>query len=360
MSDLKNSNTPKKNVALLFGGSSAEHEISIRSVKNVFKSLDCEKYNPILIGLCQDGRWCHIPNGNELEKLTSLATPSQWESVTLFSGEKNNLLFLSSKKEIKIDVVFPVLHGPQGEDGSLQGLLQIYNIPFVGSGTLGSAVGMDKDIMKKLFQQEGLPIGQYETLYQHEELPSFKMLIEKVGKPFFIKPANMGSSIGVHKIESDKDFKEKIQDSFKYDRKVIVEEFLPGREIECAILGRFAKNQKPQASGVGEINTSNHFYSYEAKYISDDEADLRIPADVSPELVEQIQALSLRAFRCLDLYGLARVDFFLTPENKIFINEVNTMPGFTRISMYPQLWQDSGLSYSQLLDRLIELAEEKD
>lgn len=360
MSVLENSKSHKKNVALLFGGQSAEHEISIRSVKNIFKFLDPSKYNPILIGLCKDGRWCHVPSGDELENFTSLEkTPSQWENVTLFPGENHNLLFLSSQKEIKIDIIFPVLHGPQGEDGSLQGLLKIYNIPFVGADTLGSAIGMDKDIMKKLFQQEGLPIGKYETLYQWKELPSFEQLTSKVGQPFFIKPANMGSSIGIHKIHNKEEFEDKIQDSFKYDQKVLVEEFLPGREIECAILGSFSKENSPQASGVGEINAQNNFYSYEAKYIHDDGAELRIPAHIDSNLIQQIQTLSLRAFQCLELYGLARVDFFLTAENQVFINEVNTMPGFTRISMYPQLWQQSGISYSDLIDQLLQLAEKR-
>jgi len=306
----------KLKIGILFGGKSAEHEVSIVSAKNIIKALNKNKYQIFPIKINKNGNF----NLNALKK---------------------------------VDLIFPVLHGPFGEDGSMQGLLKILNVPFVGPSVLGSAVGMDKDVMKRLFKEAGIQIGKFVTIRAGEKI-SFKEISKKLGLPMFIKPANMGSSIGIHKVKNEKEFLAGIKDAFKYDTKVVIEEFIDGREIECAVLG----NEKPKASIPGEIISNAEFYSYNSKYI-DNKSVCEIPAKLSKKTKKEIQNIAMKVFKTLNCEGMGRVDFFVQKNRKIIVNEINTIPGFTSISMYPKLWEASGLSLPDLLDELINLAIER-
>jgi D-alanine-D-alanine ligase len=343
----------KINVAILFGGKSAEHEVSVQSAKNVFDVLDRNKYHPILIGIDKKGVW-RLASEDALD--TKIAKDSVFESydapIAALIPESGGVLFVNGlESPTKIDVVFPVLHGPFGEDGTVQGLLKLANMPFVGTGVLASAVGMDKDVMKRLLRDADMPIGKFITLKSYESL-SFTDAVEKLGIPFFVKPTNMGSSVGINKVHSEKEFERALIQAFEYDTKIILEEFIPGREIECSVLG----NEEPSVSIPGEVVPSREFYSYEAKYSDKTGTHLEIPAKLSSEMTRIIQDLAVKAFKVLCCEGLCRVDFFLKPDGVPVVNEINTMPGFTKISMYPKLWESTGLSYPTLIDRLIGLA----
>jgi D-alanine-D-alanine ligase len=256
-----------------------------------------------------------------------------------------------------MDVVFPVLHGPYGEDGSVQGLCRLANMPCVGAGILGSAVGMDKDVMKRLLRDAGIPIARFATVLRGRTAPAFAALKAELGTPLFVKPANLGSSVGISRAGSAAEYEKALAAAFEYDTKVVVEECIVGREIECAVLG----NTNPQASVPGEIVTggSHSFYDYDAKYLDEKGAELRIPAPLDAALTEKVRALALRAFTVLCCDGMARVDMFVKDTGEVLVNEINTIPGFTRISMYPKLWEASGVSYQELVDRLIALALER-
>jgi len=330
------SGNEKLRVGILFGGKSAEHEISLQSAGNVYDAIDRNRFEPVLIGIEKGGKW----------RLTG-------DSVSLLNpGEA---VALVPENGLKLDVVFPVLHGPFGEDGTVQGLLKLANVPFVGSGVLGSAVGMDKDVMKRLFRDAGLPIGKFLSLRSHESPPAFAEVEAELGNPVFVKPANMGSSVGISKVHDAGEFSVAVKEAFRYDTKLIVEEHIKGREIECAVLG----NENPAASVPGEIIPSHDFYSYDAKYLDANGAALEVPARISGEIAGQIQSLSVKAFQVLGCEGLSRVDFFLCENGEVLINEINTMPGFTKISMYPKLWEASGIGYTELISTLITLAMEK-
>jgi D-alanine-D-alanine ligase len=254
-------------------------------------------------------------------------------------------------------VVFPVLHGPYGEDGSVQGLCRLANLPCVGAGILGSAVGMDKDVMKRLLRDAGIPIARFVTVFRGRAEPAFAALSADLGTPLFVKPANLGSSVGISRVQTAAEYRLALDAAFEYDTKVVVEECIVGREIECAVLG----NTEPQASVPGEIVTggSHTFYDYEAKYIDEKGAELRIPAPLDERVAERVRETAIRAFTVLCCEGMARVDMFLRDSGEVLVNEINTIPGFTKISMYPKLWEASGISYSQLVDRLIGLAIER-
>jgi D-alanine-D-alanine ligase len=343
----------KLNVGILFGGKSAEHEISLLSAGNVYKALDREKYNPVLIGIDKQGRW-HL--NDETRCLPESGDPR----LIRLSGEGSPVALLPScggglTGQIRLDVVFPILHGPLGEDGTIQGLLKLADLPFVGAGVLGSAAGMDKDVMKRLLRDARVPIGDFICLRSHEKTPRFDEVTARLGLPFFVKPANMGSSVGVNKIRAGEEYLPGIADAFKYDSKIVIEEFIPGRELECAVLG----NGEPQASVPGEIKSSHEFYSYQAKYIDENGAAAEIPARLPGETAERVRELAVKTFKVLECEGLGRVDFFLKDSGEVIVNEINTMPGFTRISMYPKLWEASGVSYTELIDRLIVLALER-
>jgi len=356
--------TDKKiTIGILFGGKSAEHEISLQSAKNVYDAIDRNKFEPVLIGIDKCGKWRSI--GDSLSLLNT-ANPNHLslnpegnpvalipESAGILTGASSDVL--SNVPLPKLDVIFPILHGPFGEDGTVQGLLKLAGVPFVGSGVLGSAAGMDKDVMKRLFRDAGIPVGKFLTLKSHEPFPAFAEIETALGNPVFVKPANMGSSVGINKAHNEQEFSRAVKEAFLYDSKIIIEEFIRGREIECAVLG----NENPAASIPGEIIPAHDFYSYNAKYLDENGARLEIPAKLESSQQKNIQELSVKAFEVLCCEGLARVDFFLKENGEIIINEINTMPGFTKISMYPKLWEASGIGYTQLISRLIELAIER-
>ncbi len=348
----------KIRVGILFGGKSAEHEISLQSAKNVIDAIDKNKYEVILIGIDKKGRW-HLNETSQFllhannPRLIKLNRAGQ--NIGLIPGAKTKkLVDISQQRVLKpVDVIFPILHGPFGEDGTVQGLLKLADIPFVGASVLGSAVGMDKDVMKRLLRDAGVPIAKF-IIVRKEKMAkiSYNSVKKRLGSPFFIKPANLGSSVGIHKIKSARQFNSALKDAFLYDTKILIEEYIEGREIECAVLG----NEYPIASLPGEIIPQHEFYSYEAKYIDENGARLEIPAQLSARLVKKIQQLAIKTFQVLCCEGMARVDFFLHNNRKVIVNELNTIPGFTKISMYPKLWEFSGISYTELIDRLIQLA----
>jgi len=349
----------KINVGILYGGRSAEHEVSLQSAKNVLAAMDKEKYRPVLIGIDKSGNWILNDSPNFLLNADDprlIKLNASGEAISLIPQSEGKLSRRSGgQTAAQVDVVFPVLHGPFGEDGTIQGLLKLANIPFVGAGVLGSAVGMDKEVMKRLLRDAGLPIGPFITVRSEDPLPDFKTVSAELGLPVFIKPANLGSSVGISKVDNVAEYHSAVRQAFDYDRKILIEAYIDGREIECSVLG----NADPMASVPGEVISSHDFYSYEAKYIDENGAELKIPADLSTEEVERIQQLAVATFKTLSCEGMARVDFFLASSHEIIINEINTIPGFTAISMYPRLWEASGISYSELIDRLIQLALER-
>ncbi|MDR0631638.1 MAG: D-alanine--D-alanine ligase [Holosporaceae bacterium] len=338
----------KIRVGVFFGGRSSEHEISIKSAESIVKSLDKSKYDVSLVGADRDGRF-HFG-----EKAISLNMSSASEMIKNLKEEKILPVLRNIWLPEKFDVVFPVFHGTFGEDGTIQGLLRLFDVPFVGAGVLGSAIGMDKDVTKRLLRDAGILTARHLTFYRHERNNiTFEEAVSTLGDVLFIKPANLGSSVGVNKVKSKDDFIKAVEEAFQYDNKIIIEEFVEGREVECSVLG----NECPKASVPGEIIVKRDFYSYSAKYLDEDGADLKIPADFPSEVSEQIRAIAVKAFKVLCCEGMARVDFFVKKDFAIFLNEINTIPGFTeKISMYPKLWAASGVSYSELLDELIALA----
>lgn len=348
----------KAKVGIIFGGKSAEHEVSLQSAKNIVDAIDKNKYDVVLIGIDKDGKW-HLNDqssyllNEENPKLIQLNKTNK--GVALVPGETaNQLVTLSDGEGLEqLDVVFPILHGTLGEDGSMQGMLRIANLPFVGTGVLGSAVSMDKDIAKRLLKEAGIKVANSVTYLKiNAGKINYEEVKGKLGLPMFIKPANQGSSVGVSKVRDEQEFYDGVKEAFRYDNKIIIEEAIVGREVECAVLG----NEEPIASLPGEILPQTDFYSYESKYIDEKGADLAIPAELSEEQTRKIQQASIDVFQSLNCEGMARVDFFLQENGDLVVNEVNTLPGFTRISMYPKLWEISGISYPELINKLIDLA----
>src|SRR5271157_4457742 len=386
----------KLRVGILFGGRSGEHEVSLLSAASVLNAIDKTKYEVVPIGITKDGRWLTAEHAERLLKgdagggaratQTPLragdpeATPgaavlARGESVVVppepahresglapFQTDAN--LRRASDRAIDVDVIFPVLHGTFGEDGTIQGLLELADIAYVGAGVLGSSAGMDKDIMKSLFRAAGLPIVKHVTVLrgQFECAPKKvqKLVESRLKYPVFVKPANLGSSVGITKAHDGKELGPAIAEAAKFDRKIVIEEGVGGkknraREIECAVLG----NDDPKASIAGEIIPCKEFYDYDAKYLVEGSEGV-IPAKITKAEMKTVQRLAIAAFQAVDCTGLARVDFLMEPKSrKIFVNEINTMPGFTAISMYPKLWAASGVPYSELIDRLIRLGIER-
>jgi D-alanine-D-alanine ligase len=351
----------KIRVGILFGGRSAEHEVSLQSAKNIIEAIDKKKYSVVLIGIDKKGKWflneaahflLHADNP-KLIKLNRAGT-----GVTLVPGSKGGkLISLSGGQSAgPVDVVFPVLHGPFGEDGTVQGFLKLANVPFVGASVLGSAIGMDKDVLKRLLRGAGIPTAKFLAFERKATRDiDFNAVVEQLGLPHFVKPANMGSSVGINKVKSESDFRHAVNEAFKYDTKILIEEAIAGRELECSVLG----NDHAIASIPGEIVPHHEFYSYDAKYIDENGAALEIPAKLPEHIVKKVQDMAVRAFDALCCEGMARVDFFLRGEDEVIVNELNTIPGFTRISMYPKLWEASGIPVTELIDRLIKLAFER-
>ncbi len=349
----------KKNIAIIFGGKSAEHEVSLRSAKNVADALDKDKFELTLVGISKQGSWYRFADMTVFSEVTALIDgkiPAHAEPVALISHQgKPSIFSLKNQSQTAVHAAFPVMHGTLGEDGCIQGLFKMMNIPFVGCGVLGSAAGMDKEIMKRLLTYADIKNAKY-VLLTPQEKHSYDYLVKTLGTPFFIKPANAGSSVGVHKIKSEADYTEKIKDSFLYDNKVLAEEFVQGREIECSVMGH---NHSPKASLPGEIIPQHDFYSYEAKYLDDNGALLKIPAELTPELQKNIQEMAIKTYKTMECDGLTRVDFFVKANNEIYVNEINTIPGFTKISMYPKMWEATGLQYRELITQLLQFAFEK-
>ena len=353
----------KRRVAVLFGGRSAEHEISCISARSVVDALDPERNEVILIGITKEGRWHRLPAPPALVEETGVmpvVTEASANPVVLAGATGSRELVSSDGSREQIDVAFPLLHGPMGEDGAVQGLLELAGTPYVGAGVLGSAVGMDKAFQKVLFAAAGLAVGPYEVVREAEwteDAEGVTTRISALGYPVFTKPSTLGSSVGISKAHTPDELAAAMQTAFRFARKVVVEKGFEGaREIECAVLG----NDDPVASTCGEILPRGHeFYDYAAKYLDADGAELIIPADLDAEMLAGIQRLAVIAFQAVECWGMARVDFFLTAEGQVVINEINTIPGFTSISMYPKLWEASGLAYPDLIDRLLDLAEER-
>ncbi|MFJ5763576.1 D-alanine--D-alanine ligase [Neobacillus sp. NPDC093182] len=348
----------KTKIGLLYGGKSAEHKVSLQTALAVIKALDLEKFevHPIYINV--EGQWIKGPQ---------LTAPAENVKALEFSN-KNQLsplslaptLFSNSERQNNepLDVIFPLLHGPNGEDGTVQGLLELLNLPYVGNGVLASAAGMDKVMMKNVFAQAGLPQVKYvafiRTEWEKEKELVYAKVEEQLGYPCFVKPANLGSSVGISKCTNRTELEAAFVEAFQFDRKVIIEEGVTAREIEVGILG----NDDPKCSVPGEIVPKKDFYDYKAKYEDGDTA-LIIPADVTEEEYQQIKEMAIQAFKALDCSGLVRADFFLTKDGKALINEVNTMPGFTPFSMFPLLWKHTGVEYPQLIETLVNLAKER-
>ncbi|HUO56296.1 MAG TPA: D-alanine--D-alanine ligase [Candidatus Paceibacterota bacterium] len=339
----------KIKVAILFGGRSAEHEISLRSARNIAAALDPNKYDVSYIGIEKSGHW--LPSSTSKTILLGASHNVNISATKALSVMPEDKSMLVGDGGGLIDVVFPVLHGPFGEDGTIQGMLKLANVPFVGPGVLGSAVGMDKGVMKRLLRDAGIPIGKFLIATKTEPI-SFTVAKKRLGLPLFIKPANMGSSVGVYKVKSEQEFRRALKNAFAFDTKILIEAFIRGRELECGVLG----NEKPIASVVGEIIPRHEFYSYEAKYIDENGAALEIPAKIPKNIQKKIQQLAIKTYKVLSCEGMGRVDFFLKDNGEVFINEINTIPGFTSISMYPKLWEASGVPLNRLVDTLIELA----
>ncbi len=336
----------KLRVAVLFGGRSGEHEVSVRSAASVVAALDRLRYEVIPCAITKSGEWLGATASSKLLPLGECGP---------MSTEINPHFSLQPGASSGFDLVFPVLHGTFGEDGTLQGFLELAGVPYVGSGVLGSACGMDKDVMKRLFRERGLPTADHICVLRGAHRESVERIEQRFEYPLFVKPANLGSSVGISRVADREELVAALELAAGFDRKIIVEAEVLGREIECSVLG----NDSPQASLPGEIVTPQGFYDYETKYITD-AAELAIPADLTDEQVSEIQRVAIEAFLAVECGGLARVDFFLEDASgRTLLNEVNTMPGFTSISMYPKLWAATGLPFSALLDRLIELAIER-
>jgi len=347
----------KLRVALLFGGRSAEHDVSLMSAANVYGALDPARYEVVPIGVARTGAWmlCTLPDGKFPAQV-----PADGPLVTVLPGGGGRLVVASpdaaaAEAPAPVDVIFPVLHGPFGEDGSVQRLAELAGVPFVGASVFASAAAMDKDAAKRLLRDAGLPIARFRVVTP-DDTASFDELTAELGRPLFVKPARLGSSVGVGKADTAEEFTAALAAAFRHDRKVVIEECMRGREVECGVLED--ADGTLTTSLPGEIVPTNRyaFYTYEAKYLDEHGATLKVPADLPSAVVKRVQELSLKAFRALGSEAMARVDFFLLPDMSVMINEVNTIPGFTNISMYPLAFKASGVSYPELVDRLIQHA----
>lgn len=346
----------KLKLAVIFGGRSAEHEVSLQSASNIFNAVDREAFEPLLIGVDKSGDWRF--NQDYPKEAIDLLKNDYFEgSKSIYILNKSGQIQLIDKYDNAVlaafDLAFPIIHGTTGEDGTLQGFLKMTDIPFVGPDVLGSAVAMDKDVTKRLLRDAGIPIADFYTLHKYDTCRySFDEIVSSFGLPFFVKPANAGSSVGVSKVTDEEGFNAAVSEAFKFDNKLLIEEAVIGKEVECAVLG----NEQIRASIVGEIVPTKDFYSYDAKYISASGAKLRIPADIDESVATRIRELSIQACKVICCEGMARIDFFLREDNTFVLNEINTLPGFTGISMYPKLWEQTGISCRDLITELVNLS----
>ncbi|HFA50222.1 MAG TPA: D-alanine--D-alanine ligase [Bacteroidetes bacterium] len=350
----------KQTIVLLTGGTSPEHEVSLDSARNIYKAINKRKYRVEIIGIARTGAWRHLPVGI-FQKAKSIGG-KEGRALVLCPGSRQAISYKSGSRAAtggkfpEVDVVFNIVHGPFGEDGTMQGLLAVLGLPFVGSDTLGSSVGMDKDFTKRILQHAGILVAPWVTVFKHEKI-KYRAIAQKLGYPLFVKPANMGSSVGVSKANNEKELKTAIAQAFKFDTKVLVEKGLSGREMETAVLGNRGSEK---VSGAGEVIMDSGFYDYESKYLSVNTATVKVPAEgLSKKDLKNIRQTALKAYRALGLEGMSRMDVFLEKDGSVYVNEPNTLPGFTNISMFPKLWEAAGLQYPDLIDRLLQLAIER-
>ncbi len=337
----------KINIGVLFGGQSVEHEVSLQSARNVIESLDRDRYSVTLIGINKEGAW-HL-----YDEATFLLHPNNPEEIVLGVPKKSVDPFVFFRS---LDVVFPVLHGTLGEDGTVQGVLKLIGVPFVGASVLGSAIGLDKDVMKRILRDANIPIPKFLTIHQDvRELWPVEKVVETIPLPFFVKPANGGSSVGISKVKTEEEFEELVDVAFQYDRKIIIEEAIEGREVECSVLG----NKNPEVSLPCEIIPNGEFHSYSSKYIDPEGAEFIIPAEIELDIFMKMRAICLKTFSALCCEGMARIDMFLKPSGEVLVNEINTIPGLTNMSPYAKMWQASGLAYPEMIDRLVQLSLER-
>ncbi|RST58135.1 D-alanine--D-alanine ligase [Siminovitchia terrae] len=337
----------KMKLCLLYGGKSAEHEVSLQTAKAVIHALDMNKFDIFPIFITKEGKWIQGPQITEtIQDIKQLQFPNGGKEL------------MPQSLNTDYDMVFPLLHGPNGEDGTVQGLLEILNIPYVGNGVLASSAGMDKVVMKNIFAQAGLEQVEYvsfiRSTWDADREAAYKLVEEKIGYPSFVKPANLGSSVGISKCDNRDELEAAFEDAFRYDRKIIIEEGVIAREVEVGVLG----NDELACSVAGEIVPKKEFYDYEAKY-ADDTTELMIPADIPEKSYDEIRKMAFMAYKALDCSGLARMDFFVTSDGRVLINEVNTMPGFTPASMFPLLWKNTGVPYPELIERLVDLGRQR-
>ena len=334
-----------KNIAIVFGGKSPEHEISVRSAKNVINAIDKHKYQLHLIGIDRKGQWRLV----DLEKVGKYV-PEEGIELGFVPGTKDPVIRLDNGQPIQnIDLMYLVLHGPNGEDGTVQGMMRILDLPFIGPDVLGASAAMDKAVTKSLLKEAGVKVAPGLVVsFSEKDRLDYAQIVSEFGTPLFVKPANMGSSVGVHKVKDAKGFETAVQDAFLYDKKILIESMIVGREVECAVMG----NHEPKASTIGEIVTPEE-YSFDAKYAGDSEAQVIIPAEIDEETIKRLRTVAIEAYQAINCEVLTRVDMFLTPEGEIYVNELNTLPGFTNISMFPKLWAHEGIGYPELIDQLI-------
>ena len=341
----------KKKVAILYGGRSVEHGVSVNSARNIFEFINKERFEPLPIGITKSGQW-YLTSGvtKDIEQGKALGL--------ILDAQSPGFILLSSGYRIKADIIFPVLHVTDGEDGSIQGLIKAMDIPMVGTGVLGSSISMNKIIAKRLLKAAGLPVTKFLAYrYTQQADIDFKEVKKELGLPFMVKSASLGSSVGVSKVKNEEGFKKAIEESFRYDDSLLIEEFITGREIECALLG----NAPPEASYPGEIviNKKYEFYTFDAKYVDPEAVRIDVPADLNKKTAEKIREVCIKAYQALHCEDFSRVDLFLTEDGSIYINEINTIPGFTNSSMYPMMWKERGVSFTDLISRLLDLAEER-
>ena len=351
----------KLKVGVIFGGKSGEHEVSLQSVKSIIESLDRAQFQPVLMGIDKTGKWSFYNESNFLyspEDIKQIKLNNSNGHMLISLGREG--LFVESGSDFlsnQVDVLFPILHGTLGEDGSIQGLLNMINLPYVGSGVLGLSICMDKDIAKCLMQNAGINVANGKTYTRSErDQINYDELTNTLGDTMFVKPANQGSSIGINKVSTKDSFKKAINLAFEYDHKIIIEEAIIGREIAISLLG----NESPRASLPGEILVKKELYSYESKYMNSSKSKFSIPAELPDDKIKEMQEIALKAFKMLQCKGLARIDLFLRNDGKVYVNEVNTLPSFTQTSIYPKLWEASGITYSNLITELIYLAIKED
>lgn len=341
----------KKKVAILFGGRSVEHGVSVNSARNIFEYINKDRFEPLPIGITKSGQW-FLTNGVTKDI-------GQGKALGLIlDAQSPGFILVSSGDRLKADVIFPVLHGTDGEDGSIQGLIKAMDIPMVGTGVLGSSISMNKIVAKRLLKDAGLPVTKFVSFHHSErENIEYQTIKKALGAPFMVKSASLGSSVGVNKVKNETEFNKAVDESFRYDESILMEEFIKGREIECAILG----NNPAEASYPGEIviNSKYDFYTFDAKYVDPEAVRIDVPAKLDGKIAQKVRDICVKAYKTLNCEDFARVDLFLTDEGKIYINEINTIPGFTNSSMFPMMWNERGIGFTELISRLLDLALER-